>query len=440
MVKAFKSDVAASKHQNIHDFTAEVELEVEHNEDEEEEEEEEELGDDRDKEVADFDSHEARHGSVFRQQGLQRLSCFSHTLQLVVSSFNKDSASKELLSTAYKVVQQVSQSGKVTEALISAAGKKLVSRSVTRWTSAYLVIDRLLEVKEPLKIVLLNHNLTMLQPQDWEVLKNVRTLLYKFANYTNVVGGEQYTTLSLVIPYYIELQHHLEDMMKIDKLQSVSKIMALELERRFSNLLDPAHENHNSLYMVATLLDPRFKNLLEKEHIAYARKECIKLLCNGDYESDSENAASSSQPVPSVLEASESDDEPANKRFRYVFDIMDKKATEKKEVAKRQPNLPELQLDCYIHTTARTRYDPDSDPILFWIQSRESYTFLAPFAIDILAAPSSSAPVERTFSTAGIATSGRRNRLAKDNLEKEVLLKKNEEYYMKIYLSDKTSV
>ena len=139
----------------------------------------------------------------------------------MVSSFNKDSASKELLSTAYKVVQQVSQSGKVTEALISAAGKKLVSRSVTRWTSAYLVIDRLLEVKEPLKIVLLNHNLTMLQPQDWEVLKNVRTLLYKFANYTNVVGGEQYTTLSLVIPSYIELQHHLEDMMKIDKLQSV---------------------------------------------------------------------------------------------------------------------------------------------------------------------------------------------------------------------------
>ena len=41
---------------------------------------------------------------------------------------------------------------------------ELVFKHVTRWTSAYLVIDRLLEVKEPLKIVLLNHNLTMLQP------------------------------------------------------------------------------------------------------------------------------------------------------------------------------------------------------------------------------------------------------------------------------------
>ena len=40
----------------------------------------------------------------------------------------------------------------------------------------------------------------MLQTHGWEVLQKVRTLLYKFANYTNVVGGEQYTTLSLVIP------------------------------------------------------------------------------------------------------------------------------------------------------------------------------------------------------------------------------------------------
>ena len=60
MVKAFKSDVAASKPQNV-DLTDEIKLEVEHKD----EEEEEELEDDRDKEVADFDSQEARHENVF---------------------------------------------------------------------------------------------------------------------------------------------------------------------------------------------------------------------------------------------------------------------------------------------------------------------------------------------------------------------------------------
>ena len=57
---------------------------------------------------------------------------------------------------------------------------------------------------------------------------------------------------------------------------------------------------------------------------------------------------------------------------------------------------------------------------------------IALFAIDILSAPSSSASVECTFSTAGIATSSRRNRLAKANLEKSTV-KKNEEYYMNIF-------
>ena len=100
MVRAFTSDVAASKHQNIADFTKEVELEVEHNEDEEL------LGDDRDKEVADFDSHEARHGRVFGQQGSQRLNYFSHTLQLVVSSCNKDSAQHIKLYNKYHSLER----------------------------------------------------------------------------------------------------------------------------------------------------------------------------------------------------------------------------------------------------------------------------------------------------------------------------------------------
>ena len=72
-------------------------------------------------------------------------------------------------------------------------------------------------------------------------------------------------------------------------------------------------------------------------------------------------------------------------------------------------------------------YDVSLDPISFWTKS--SYTAVAPFALDLLSAPTSSAAVERTFSVAGYATAGRRNRLAKKNLENEIMLKKNKEYY-----------
>ena len=80
-----------------------------------------------------------------------------------------------LLSTAYKVVSSMAKSGKA----IQAAGKKLVSHSMTRWMTAYLVVSRLLQVKEPLKKVLLKHNMTMLQPEEWDALSQVEELLSK---------------------------------------------------------------------------------------------------------------------------------------------------------------------------------------------------------------------------------------------------------------------
>ena len=98
------------------------------------------LANDIDRELAEFLEKEKIHSGVFTRKGLKRLSCFSHTLQLVVSAFNKYPSAKELLSNTFKVVKQVSRSGKVTEALIAATGKKLVSNCPTRWTSAYLVV------------------------------------------------------------------------------------------------------------------------------------------------------------------------------------------------------------------------------------------------------------------------------------------------------------
>jgi hypothetical protein len=129
---------------------------------------------------------------------------------LVVASFNKHKQSKELSAKAFKLVGSVSKSGKTTEALIALTGKKLVCYCITRWTTAYLVIHRMLEVKEALKKVLLVNNMMLLQPDEWNALTLVDKLLSKFAEYTNL---EDYRTL-FVIPCYLELKMHLEEMSK----------------------------------------------------------------------------------------------------------------------------------------------------------------------------------------------------------------------------------
>ena len=57
-----------------------------------------------------------------------------------------------------------------------------------------------------------------------------------------------------------------------------------------------------------------------------------------------------------------------------------------------------------------------------------NYPLLSVIAVDLLIVPGSSAPVERTFSTAGDTASGKRNRLMDKNLEREVLIRKNKVY------------
>ena len=63
----------------------------------------------------------------------------------------------------------------------------------------------------------------------------------------------------------------------------------------------------------------------------------------------------------------------------------------------------------------------------FWVQKAGDTLFceLASYAISTLTVPASSASVERVFSTAGESMMGRRNRLSKAHLEREVLLRCN---------------
>ena len=62
--------------------------------------------------------------------------------------------------------------------------------------------------------------------------------------------------------------------------------------------------------------------------------------------------------------------------------------------------------------------------LLGWLDQKEKelYPLLSALAMCV---PGSPAPVKRTFSTAGEATTGKRNHLASKNLEREILIRKN---------------
>ena len=158
-------------------------------------------------ECAAFEGREVDHelvlGAVFK-----RVSCFSLTLQLVVNTFQQCKSFKNLLKSAHGVVRKVHKSTKATERLIALSGKKLVSDCPTRWSSTYLLVSQMLQVRTALTQVLEELEWDNLATSEW---KSLEELLQPFAQYTALVSGEEYTTISTVIPVIMELQLHLEE-------------------------------------------------------------------------------------------------------------------------------------------------------------------------------------------------------------------------------------
>ena len=91
-----------------------------------------ELSDEYDLEpIPENDAIAFNHDSVFTT-AYKRISCFIHTMQLVVKIFESTPSFRSSIQTAYSIVKKVNKSGKATELLIQKAGKKLVCDCPTR--------------------------------------------------------------------------------------------------------------------------------------------------------------------------------------------------------------------------------------------------------------------------------------------------------------------
>ena len=74
--------------------------------------------------VQEFEEKEQDHEVAF--YGLNRVSCFAHTLQLVVQKFDEITEFKSVLKRAHRLVRKFNTSAKAAEKLIAKCGKKLL--------------------------------------------------------------------------------------------------------------------------------------------------------------------------------------------------------------------------------------------------------------------------------------------------------------------------
>ena len=229
------------------------------------------------------------------------MSCFAHTLQLVVQKFDELPEFKSLLKRAHSLVRKFNTPVRATEKLIAKSGKKLVRHCPTRWTSTYLLVERLLEVRSSVTEVLQELEWDNLLTSEWKSLEAVKNLLYPFAQFTTLIQGEQYTTISSVIPMIVDLNLQLEDINNHSEVGVAARILQGELKRRFKKYTDPNDSNFEPIFLLAASLDPRYRLILNPAQTSVAKSQILKEI----KESNNGNSSTEGSPHHSEVEVAE---------------------------------------------------------------------------------------------------------------------------------------
>lgn len=117
---------------------------------------------------------------------------------------------REVIQAARKLVRKFNKSTIATTRLKELCNKKLVTDVYSRWSSVYLLIHRLLQLRKEVKVVCDELNCDCLSNFK-NLISRVDTLLEPFASYTELVSADLIPTFSSVIPCVEELKLHLAE-------------------------------------------------------------------------------------------------------------------------------------------------------------------------------------------------------------------------------------
>jgi hypothetical protein len=282
----------------------------------------------------------------------------------------------------------------------------------------YLQLKTLVDLKEGVSNVCKNNNISNLTVKQWKKIDLYLNLYKPFDDATNDLSKEDETTSSKVIPTHIYLLNHFKKIKENKKPRICEYIQNLivNLQSKFDQFVNINNSNNTRLFLAAMFLDVRYSKLLKKQQLN-AVKEYMESLIDD----------TSSVQNDSIDEIKE--DETELSAFdSFILQVSGFNTIP--ESSSRVINFQKQFIE-YVEFVHRQRFtNMKMDPLNFWLTNMEisNLTEVKKIALKILAIPGSTATIERIFSLAGYASSGRANRLSCQRLEMLVLLKVNKEY------------
>ncbi len=206
---------------------------------------------------------------AIEDMGLRRLSCYAHCINLVVMDAIKSipqlQAIREKVSRIVKLTRQSTVAKEMLDRIQVDLGKKpkrLIQDVVTRWNSLYQMLERCLELRDAISLLLtkpgMDKDMTPLGSAEWGMIEDAVSLLQPCFEATVELSGEKISTGSKAIPMTRVLMAHYAGGEREALQGSFSQQLAHELLKNLHSRFE-VFEDVRILTM-ATLVDPRFKN------------------------------------------------------------------------------------------------------------------------------------------------------------------------------------
>ncbi|KAL4090287.1 hypothetical protein QTP88_025159 [Uroleucon formosanum] len=173
----------------------------------------------------------------------EHISCTAHILQLAIDDAVKESNMTDLLKRSpHKLIQMVS----------------------TRWNSIYLMLQRMLEQKDAILIDLPKIKKgQLLFARDWNMIEGYVILLKPVFEATKELSREDTPTLYMVLPIIYTIEAKL-NLFLTSTTQNPGTCFSENLLRSMCKRFDVYKEN--KIYIIAMLVDPRFKGIMLNEY------------------------------------------------------------------------------------------------------------------------------------------------------------------------------
>ena len=373
--------------------------------------------------------------------GWDKIGCTSHSIQLSIKlGMKKVPTVNAMFTASKKLVKHFSKSTKKTNLYRDkqkdagvARVKTLISFLKIRWNSAYLLFDRLLELKEYVIAVLrdtgaLHLNLSSHQ---WDLCIVVTALLKKFYTAKVLMSvNNGYVSLPLVYPVIFSLKKSLiiNDNVDIGPMQQMKRIMAEKINEMFFY-----EEWWLSNPTIASVFDPRFKRIMfidaQHREATYRKTKDYLYKLHREKEAgqqppgDDVPIPSDSQPEPNMF-AEFAGEELDSQEDMFALDDDDPTQGPSSRPAAPQDIKSKIdrEWDRYILEAALPH---EANALEWWQKNHARFPLLMEGVLSLFAVPASNVPAESTHSSAGFIVNKYRSSLHLDNVSMLVFMRQN---------------